>query len=45
MRIGNAEATLKKNYSEGDFMLNNDTGRLEFQPKKKTMGMAMVEQL
>ena len=45
IRIGNSEVTLKKHYSEGDFTINSDTGKLEFHPMSKGMGAGVVEQL
>lgn len=43
IRIGNIEATLHKNYSEGHFMLNGDTGRLEFHSDSKSPKAIAVE--
>jgi len=43
IRIGNTEATLKKNYGEGHFALNSDTGKLEFHSDGNGQKAAAVE--
>ncbi len=45
IRIGNTEKRLKKNYSEGHFALNGETGALEFHPGGKGLKVPAVEQL
>ncbi len=45
IRIGNSETTLKKNYREGYFSLNSDSGKLEFRTTSKGLCAATVEQL
>lgn len=43
VRIGNTETTLKKNYGNGYFALNSDTGAIEFHPKAKGPHGPVVE--
>lgn len=43
VRIGNTETTLKKNYGQGYFALNMDSGAIEFHPKAKGPNGPAVE--
>lgn len=45
IRIGNTEATLKKKYREGFFMLNSDTGMIDFHSNIKGPHGAAIEQV
>jgi uncharacterized protein len=45
IRIGNSETTLKKNFHEGYFALNGETGKLQFHTTSKGLCAATVEPL
>jgi uncharacterized protein len=45
IRIGNSEATLKKDYAEGYFALNGDSGKIEFHRGDKGSGLLGPEPL
>ncbi len=45
IRIGNSETTLKKNFHEGYFALNSESGKLQFHTTSKGLCAATVEQL
>ncbi|MFH0784588.1 MAG: FapA family protein [Pseudomonadota bacterium] len=45
IRIGNTETRLKKTYTEGHFVLNSDTGTLEFHSDSKGLMAGAVEQV
>jgi uncharacterized protein (DUF342 family) len=43
IRIGNTETTLKKDHSQGSFVLNCETGALEFHPENSKVAGALSE--
>lgn len=45
IRIGNIEATLKKSYREGCFVLNSDTGKIEFHSDGNGLKAAAIEEV